>query len=101
MIRVLCLLAVLNAVCPLDTGMLFPRESFTREVKELNGLWSFRADVSTTRNEGFEKGWYKSRLTEVNSYYPLLVFDLLHFCYLAEVTQQYRGKCTLLSTLLS
>lgn len=69
-----CLLAVLNAACPLDTGMLFPRESSSREVKELNGLWSFRADASTNRNQGFEKGWYKSRLEEVNNNYnPLLV----------------------------
>lgn len=66
MFRVLCLLAVLDAGCLLDTGMLFPRESSSREVKELNGLWTFRADMSPNRNQGFDRAWYKSRLAEVN-----------------------------------
>ncbi|XP_032389708.1 beta-glucuronidase [Etheostoma spectabile] len=62
--RVLCLFAVFEAVCLLDTGMLFPRESSSREVKELNGRWDFRADKSPNRNQGFEKAWYKSPLAE-------------------------------------
>lgn len=67
MFRVLFLLAVLDAGCPLDTGMLFPRESASREVKELNGLWSFRADMSPSRNEGFDRAWFKSGLAEVSA----------------------------------
>ncbi|XP_068186609.1 beta-glucuronidase [Antennarius striatus] len=62
--RLLCTFAVLDAVVPLDTGMLFPRESPSREVKELNGLWAFRADMSPNRNQGFEGAWYKRRLAE-------------------------------------
>ncbi|XP_029304657.1 beta-glucuronidase [Cottoperca gobio] len=62
--RLLCLFAVFEAACLLDTGMLFPRESSSREVKELNGLWSFRADMSPNRNQGFDSAWYKSRLAE-------------------------------------
>ncbi|TKS83610.1 Beta-glucuronidase [Collichthys lucidus] len=69
LLRVLYLFAVLDAACLLDTGMLFPRESSSREVKELNGLWSFRADKSPNRNQGFERAWYKSRLVEVPSSY--------------------------------
>lgn len=65
-LRVLFLLSVLDPGCPLDTGMLFPRESASREVKELNGLWSFRADMSPNRNEGFDRAWFKSRLAEVS-----------------------------------
>lgn len=57
---VLCVLAVLGADC----GMLFPRESTSRELKEANGLWAFRADRSPNRNQGFEQQWYKSRLAE-------------------------------------
>nr|XP_046265968.1 beta-glucuronidase [Scatophagus argus] len=64
MLRVLCLLAVFDTVWLLDGGMLFPRESSSREVKELNGLWDFRADKSPNRNQGFEKAWYKGRLVE-------------------------------------
>ena len=63
---VLCLFAVLDTVCPLDGGMLFPRESSSRELKELNGLWHFRADKSPNRNQGFDRAWYKSRLAEVS-----------------------------------
>ncbi|XP_060704267.1 beta-glucuronidase [Hemiscyllium ocellatum] len=43
---------------------LTPRESPSRELKELNGLWSFRADQSANRNQGFEEGWYKRPLRE-------------------------------------
>ncbi|XP_023266243.1 beta-glucuronidase-like, partial [Seriola lalandi dorsalis] len=60
----LCLCSVFDAVCLLDSGMLFPRESSSRELKELSGLWSFRADKSANRNQGFERAWYKSRLAE-------------------------------------
>ncbi|XP_045896576.1 beta-glucuronidase isoform X1 [Micropterus dolomieu] len=63
-LRVLGLFAVFDAVCLLDAGMLFPRESSSREVKELNGVWSFRADKSPKRNQGFESAWYKRRLAE-------------------------------------
>ncbi|XP_059207998.1 beta-glucuronidase [Centropristis striata] len=64
LLQLFCLLAVFGSVCPLDSGMLFPRESSSRERKELNGLWSFRADQSPDRNQGFERQWYKSRLAE-------------------------------------
>ncbi|XP_071386007.1 beta-glucuronidase isoform X1 [Centroberyx affinis] len=59
------LLCALRDVAPLpDSGMLFPRESPSREVKELTGLWDFRADLSPSRDLGFQKAWYKSRLAE-------------------------------------
>lgn len=45
---------------------LYPRESETREVKELNGLWNFRADMSVNRTQGFDDKWYMSRLEKVN-----------------------------------
>ncbi|XP_075051123.1 beta-glucuronidase [Mixophyes fleayi] len=48
----------------LSGGMLYPRETPTRELKELNGIWSFRADKSPGRDEGFQKQWYKSPLRE-------------------------------------
>ncbi|KAJ8342909.1 hypothetical protein SKAU_G00328370 [Synaphobranchus kaupii] len=44
--------------------MLYPRESMSREIKELNGLWSFRADFSQNRNSGFEKSWFKRPLAQ-------------------------------------
>ena len=59
------LLALWDVCSTTRAGMLFPRESSSREVKELNGLWSFRADLSSNRNQGFEQAWYKRRLAEV------------------------------------
>lgn len=65
LLQVLCVFAVLDAVCLLNSGMLFPRESSSREVKDLSGLWDFRADKSPNRNQGFDRAWYKSRLAQV------------------------------------
>ncbi|MFT7797092.1 beta-glucuronidase [Arapaima gigas] len=55
---------VWGACRALSGGMLYPRESSSRELKELNGLWSFRADYSPSRNAGFEKSWFSRRLWE-------------------------------------
>ncbi|MFP4214986.1 MAG: beta-glucuronidase [Phycisphaerae bacterium] len=41
--------------------MLFPRESETREVKDLSGIWNFKADV---KGEGHKKNWQKRPLTK-------------------------------------
>ncbi|KAJ8304456.1 hypothetical protein KUTeg_018039 [Tegillarca granosa] len=35
-----------------STGMLYPRDSETRDIKSLDGMWNFRADASPTRREG-------------------------------------------------
>uniref|UniRef100_A0A2K6KG21 Glucuronidase beta n=1 Tax=Rhinopithecus bieti TaxID=61621 RepID=A0A2K6KG21_RHIBE len=48
----------------LQGGMLYPRESPSRERKELDGLWSFRADFSDNRRRGFEEQWYRRPLRE-------------------------------------
>lgn len=49
----------------LEGGMLYPRESVSRECKELDGLWKFRADFSENRRQGFEEQWYRTPLREV------------------------------------
>ncbi|XP_052024762.1 beta-glucuronidase [Apodemus sylvaticus] len=48
----------------LKGGMLFPKESPSREVKALDGLWHFRADLSNNRLQGFEEQWYRQPLRE-------------------------------------
>lgn len=48
-------------------GMLFPRESPSRQIKDLDGLWSFRADTSQNRNAGFEEKWFLKYLVQVIS----------------------------------
>ncbi|KAM4046253.1 beta-glucuronidase [Anomaloglossus baeobatrachus] len=48
----------------LSGGMLHPRETPTRELKELGGIWSFRADNSPERDEGFRLQWYAKWLRQ-------------------------------------
>lgn len=62
-IAVVVLLSVPNV---LSAGMLFPRESESRQITDLSGMWNFRADMSVSRNEGFENKWYSKPLLEVN-----------------------------------
>ena len=47
-------------------ALLYPRESESREVKELNGLWHFRADYSPGRDAGFTEQWYREPLSKVH-----------------------------------
>lgn len=51
----------------LKGGMLFPKESPSRELKALDGLWHFRADLSNNRLQGFEQQWYRQPLREVRA----------------------------------
>lgn len=44
---------------------LYPRESESREIKELNGVWNFRADMSVNRSVGFDEKWFMKRLDKV------------------------------------
>ena len=46
-------------------ALLYAKESSSREVKELNGLWHFRADYSPGRDAGFTEEWYKEPLPKV------------------------------------
>ena len=55
----------------LSAALLYPRESQYREVKELNGLWHFRADYSPDRKAGFDKKWYQQPLSKVGSSWSL------------------------------
>ncbi|XP_036381718.1 beta-glucuronidase [Megalops cyprinoides] len=81
----LCISALWDACRALDGGMLYPRESLSREIKELNGLWSFRADFSRNRNLGFEKAWFKSPLAETGP-----VIDMPVPASFNDITQERR-----------
>ncbi|XP_066552206.1 beta-glucuronidase [Amia ocellicauda] len=67
LLTLLCVLSVCGVCAALDGGMLFPRESPSRERKLLDGLWKFRADFSSSRNRGFEETWFKRRLAETGA----------------------------------
>ena len=69
----LCLLLVVGA-----SGMLYPQDNEHRLVKELNGLWLFRADVPSSRDEGFAKKWYERPLDEVSALAVMQSFWYVH-----------------------
>ena len=60
----LCIFGVISS--SYGAGMLKVRESESRGIQELNGMWDFRADRSTNRNESFEKQWWMQRLYKVS-----------------------------------
>ena len=67
----LCLLLGYIASCihgelGLEGGMLYPRESESRQIQELNGMWKFRADMSPNRNAGMTENWFKQKLSQVS-----------------------------------
>ena len=69
MLERLVLSVVATLVClGAARGLLYPRESESREVKQLDGLWQFRADFSSSRQEGFVDKWYSQPLASVRTY---------------------------------
>ena len=50
---------------PFCAGMLKPKESESRYIQEMNGMWNFRADKSPTRNQGMMEKWWEEPLSEV------------------------------------
>ncbi|XP_073995288.1 beta-glucuronidase-like isoform X2 [Rhodnius prolixus] len=53
------------------TGILYPRESETREVKSLDGIWNFR--VSVNPGEGVKNRWYAQKLSKSGATIPMPV----------------------------
>lgn len=48
-------------------GLLYPRESESREVRELNGIWRFLPCDDLEPNQGLVEKWYQRKLDEVVS----------------------------------
>uniref|UniRef100_A0A1A9VL01 Beta-glucuronidase n=1 Tax=Glossina austeni TaxID=7395 RepID=A0A1A9VL01_GLOAU len=46
-------------------GLLYPRESETREVRSLDGLWSFVKSEIEDPEQGFRELWYKQELHKI------------------------------------
>lgn len=46
------------------TGLLYPRESETREVKSLDGIWLFAKSETQTPREGLDDQWFIKGLSE-------------------------------------
>ncbi|PVD31515.1 hypothetical protein C0Q70_06928 [Pomacea canaliculata] len=62
--RLLLLLACISALCDvvLLKGILYPLDSESRTVKTLDGMWNFRADASSSRNQSFVDQWWTKPL---------------------------------------
>ena len=75
-------------------GLLYPKESVSREVKELNGLWHFRADYSPSRNAGFVEQWYKQPLSKVGHLLPKVAIFSMMLGRLRCCMCKYCDKCT-------
>ncbi|XP_014679700.1 PREDICTED: beta-glucuronidase-like isoform X2 [Priapulus caudatus] len=53
-------------------GMLYPRDSESRETKELSGMWSFRTSGSD-QDAGFREQWYSKPLSQTGPVIPMPV----------------------------
>jgi len=54
-------------------GMLYPRESESRQIQLLDGMWNFRADTSDCRCEGLFQKWYLKPLSQTGPLMPMPV----------------------------
>jgi len=67
------LIALTYNVCDANLS-LYPRESETREVKKLDGVWNFRTiSISEDQNIGFTQKWFSQPLQLVR--YSILLFS--------------------------
>ncbi|XP_066938200.1 beta-glucuronidase-like [Macrobrachium rosenbergii] len=73
---------ILFLLCLLDTqsvradplwGGLYPRESHTREVKSLDGVWNFRLAPRHDPDRGFVEEWYAHPLSKTGPVIPMPV----------------------------
>ncbi len=64
---ILVIAACLRLTAGLTGGMLYPRESESRQIQELNGMWNFRADTSATRDVGLKDNWSNQKLSQVGN----------------------------------
>jgi len=56
------LMLVLFGCFSRSEALLYPRETETREIKDLNGKWMFRIDDSQDRNQSFRENWWEKPL---------------------------------------
>lgn len=60
-------LVLVNRTVPKTYGMLYPRESETREVRSLDGIWNFVESDQTNSTEGLREKWYETDLSKVRT----------------------------------
>ncbi|KAJ8963678.1 hypothetical protein NQ314_005471 [Rhamnusium bicolor] len=74
-------------------GILFPRESETRQVVSLDGIWNFVVPNTSNPFVGFEQHWYKKDLREWINGQLVMSHEIGHLPFHREVTQYLKfGK---------
>ncbi len=77
-LKLIVFIALAYNVCAQNLG-LYPRESETREVKKLDGVWNFRIiPMGEDQNIGFTQKWYSQPLQLVR-YLILVLKNLFTF----------------------
>ncbi|XP_037821334.1 beta-glucuronidase isoform X1 [Lucilia sericata] len=66
-------LVILNKEITPTVGMLYPRESETREVRSLDGIWNFVKSDVTNPTQGIRDKWYTDDLSRVQETIPMPV----------------------------
>lgn len=57
-------LMFVNGYEKVTEGLLYPRESETREVRSLDGIWKFARSNVTNPSQGIREKWFKSNLED-------------------------------------
>ncbi|XP_070140538.1 beta-glucuronidase isoform X3 [Drosophila kikkawai] len=66
-------LILVNKEVPQTRGMLYPRESETREVRSLDGIWNFVRSDQANPTQGVRDEWYTKDLSQSRPTIPMPV----------------------------
>lgn len=66
-------LILVNKEVPQTRGMLYPRESETREVRSLDGIWNFVRSDQANPTQGVRDEWYAKELSKSRPTIPMPV----------------------------
>lgn len=59
---------ILNSEVTQSKGILYPRESETRDVRSLDGMWNFLKSDESNPTQGVRDKWYLDDLSKVRIY---------------------------------
>ena len=62
-------------------GILYPKNSETREVVTLDGIWRFAVANKSAQNQGFEEKWFTQPLHKVGIKYSHVEEHKLMTCF--------------------
>lgn len=60
-------------ITTIEGGILYPKDSESREVQKLDGIWNFRLTPFKDSSKGYKEKWYKKDLRDVGATIPMPV----------------------------